>query len=179
MPGTAILLRGVNVGGHGTLPMVDLRRLLEQDGATEVATYIQSGNIVLDHPKAQGAALAERVADLIQGTFGFRPTALAIGLDALEALLQALPRPTGLEPKNIHVFLCATPPPPDLPDQMARYCTQNETLRLLPGAVAVLAPNGIGRSKLPAPLERALGRQTTARNLNTLLKLHTMLQASA
>ena len=40
------LLRGINVGGHNTLPMADFRKLLERLGAQSCKTYIQSGNAV-------------------------------------------------------------------------------------------------------------------------------------
>ena len=46
------LLRGINVGGH-RLSMADLRRHLEDLGCTDVATYIQSGNVVLTPPAVE------------------------------------------------------------------------------------------------------------------------------
>lgn len=42
------LLRAVNVGGTGKMPMADLRALAEAAGLREVRTYIQSGNLVLN-----------------------------------------------------------------------------------------------------------------------------------
>ena len=47
MPRYVALLRGVNVGGHGRLAMADLRGLVEGLGHSDVATHIQSGNVVL------------------------------------------------------------------------------------------------------------------------------------
>ena len=47
MPVMVALLRGVNVGGKGSLPMADLRRVASDLGYDDVATYIQSGNLVL------------------------------------------------------------------------------------------------------------------------------------
>ena len=40
------LLRAVNVGGTGKLPMADLKRMCEALGFTYVRTYIASGNVV-------------------------------------------------------------------------------------------------------------------------------------
>jgi hypothetical protein len=40
------LLRAVNVGGTGKLPMVELRALAEAEGLLDVRTYIQSGNLL-------------------------------------------------------------------------------------------------------------------------------------
>lgn len=40
------LLRGINVGGHRKVPMVELRDLLTKIGLSNVKTYIQSGNVI-------------------------------------------------------------------------------------------------------------------------------------
>lgn len=40
------LLRGINVGGKRPVPMADLRQTFTSAGFADVATYIQSGNVV-------------------------------------------------------------------------------------------------------------------------------------
>ena len=40
------LLRGINVGGHRKIIMADLKSMLERIDLKDVATYIQSGNVV-------------------------------------------------------------------------------------------------------------------------------------
>lgn len=47
MKSYVILLRGINVGGKNKIPMIELKRYLEEQGFEEVVTYIQSGNVVL------------------------------------------------------------------------------------------------------------------------------------
>jgi len=47
------LLRAVNVGGTGKLPMTDLKRLCEEAGFQSVRTYIASGNVVFDSPLSE------------------------------------------------------------------------------------------------------------------------------
>ncbi len=59
MPTYVALLRAVNVGGTGKLPMADLRKVLEGLGFKNVETYIQSGNVVFD---AAGSAAKVRAA---------------------------------------------------------------------------------------------------------------------
>ncbi|HET8634778.1 MAG TPA: DUF1697 domain-containing protein, partial [Gemmatimonadales bacterium] len=46
MPSYALLLRGVNIGTKNTLPMAELRAMLEKIGCADVSTYVQSGNAV-------------------------------------------------------------------------------------------------------------------------------------
>ena len=50
MPRYVALLRGINVGGRNKVPMADLRRVAASLGHTEVATYIQRGNVVFTSP---------------------------------------------------------------------------------------------------------------------------------
>ncbi|HEU5420497.1 MAG TPA: DUF1697 domain-containing protein, partial [Streptosporangiaceae bacterium] len=50
MPRYAALLRGINVGGRNKVAMADLREIVESLGHTDVATYIQSGNVVFTSP---------------------------------------------------------------------------------------------------------------------------------
>jgi uncharacterized protein (DUF1697 family) len=59
-----LLLRGINVGGAGKLPMPALKALLEGVGCTSVATYIQSGNAVFRGADDR-AALAEAIGAAI------------------------------------------------------------------------------------------------------------------
>lgn len=59
------LLRAINVGGTGKLPMSDLKALCKELGFTEVRTYIASGNVVFASRKSEAAvkaALEKRLA---------------------------------------------------------------------------------------------------------------------
>ena len=42
-----VLLRGINVSGANKVPMAELRTACTKNGMSDVATYIQSGNIVV------------------------------------------------------------------------------------------------------------------------------------
>ena len=68
MPTYVALLRGVNVGGR-KLPMAELRTALTDAGATDVSTYIQSGNVVLDHKTKSDTAVQKLVQDTIASSF--------------------------------------------------------------------------------------------------------------
>lgn len=59
MPRYVVLLRGINVGGKNTLSMAALKRCLEDLGYSDVSTYINSGNVVLDSKKTARAIEAE------------------------------------------------------------------------------------------------------------------------
>ena len=54
------LLRAVNVGGTGKLPMSDLKAICEELGFTSVRTYIASGNVVFASRKDEEIKLGKR-----------------------------------------------------------------------------------------------------------------------
>src|SRR4051812_37404015 len=62
------LLRAVNVGGR-KLPMAELRALCAGLGWTDVATYIQSGNLVFTAP-GKAEAIEEVLETAIEKAFG-------------------------------------------------------------------------------------------------------------
>ena len=47
-----ILLRGINVGGKNPIPMAGLRKCLQEQGFSDVATLIASGNVILKSDKS-------------------------------------------------------------------------------------------------------------------------------
>ena len=53
------LLRAVNVGGTGKLPMTELKAMCEALGFTGVRTYIASGNVVFTSRKSESAVKKE------------------------------------------------------------------------------------------------------------------------
>src|SRR6266545_5932103 len=102
------LLRGINVGGHNKVPMAALRDTCESIGCTDVATYIQSGNVVLTSKLSAGklrAALESAIAEQI----GVSPVVVIRTRDQLAAVLEANPFPDA-DPNHLHVaFLSETP----------------------------------------------------------------------
>ena len=58
MPVFVALLRAVNVGGTGKLPMGDLKGLCEKAGFRNVRTYIASGNVVAERDGGEAEAKA-------------------------------------------------------------------------------------------------------------------------
>ncbi|MEO0973077.1 MAG: DUF1697 domain-containing protein, partial [Pseudomonadota bacterium] len=64
-----VLLRGINVGGNNKLPMVVLRKLLTDSGCKSVATYIQSGNAVVD-ATLSNSALESRLERALERELG-------------------------------------------------------------------------------------------------------------
>jgi len=166
------LIRGINVGGRHTLPMKELRVVLERLGCRDVRTYIQSGNAVFGSGEEDGARLAGRIADEIGARRGFEPRVVALELAEFERALEQNPFPDAeTDAKGLHVaFLASVPERPDLA-ALDGLRSESERFRLRGAVFYLHAPAGVGRSKLAASAEKLLGVPMTDRNWRTLCKL--------
>ena len=172
------LFRGINVGGRNRLPMRELVAALEGLGLQSIRTYIQSGNVVFQSEEPGPAALADRISAAVGESHGFFPQVLILELDELENAIAANPFPeAGDQPKSLHLFFLASVP--ENPDMQKLESIRIDSERFaLKGRVFYLhAPDGIGRSKLAARVERTLGVRATARNWRTVCKLREMTAA--
>ena len=105
------LFRGINVGGNNILPMKELKTLLEKLGAGKVATYIQSGNVVLTHKENNLKTLSEKITAAIKKNFGFEPKVLLLKQREIERTISSNPFPEGeKEPKTLHAFFLESKP---------------------------------------------------------------------
>lgn len=165
------LFRGINVGGKHLLPMKELALLLEDLGCNGVRTYIQSGNVVFRH-RAAAPSLSGKIRRAVAAAKGFEPEVLLLAVEHVAAAAAGNPLPEGeRDPAKLHLFfLGAKPSRPDL-EAIERLRSGSERWALAGEVFYLHAPEGIGRSKLAARAERALGVPTTARNWRTVQKL--------
>lgn len=164
-----VLLRGINVGGHGKLPMKELCGILERLGAQNPRTYIQSGNAIIDRE-----INAQDLAKAIQAAKGFEPQVLVLDAKTFRHIAEHTPviEPDG---KLLHIWFpaCGFTFDQEKSDILR---AETETITVTQSAIYLHAPNGIGRSKLAAKIESLAGVPCTARNINTVNKLLDMLE---
>jgi uncharacterized protein (DUF1697 family) len=166
MPVFVVLLRAVNVGGTGKLPMGELKRLCEKAGFRNVRTYIASGNVVAEREGAEGKAKTVLEAEL--RSYAAKPVGVIVRTAAEIAKVVAdNPFPARSASQTVAIFLDHDPPPDALKHVKGQT---NEEARLGAREIYVHYPDGIGRSKLRIPA----ARDGTARNMNTLAKLAAM-----
>ena len=173
------LFRGINVGGKNKLPMKHLVTTLENVGCRDVATYIQSGNAVFQSEEWDAALLADTVRTEIKGRHGFEPQVLLLTSEEMEEAVRSNPFPeVESEPKTLHLYFLAAPPErPDL-DAIEGIRGDRERFALGDGVFYLHAPDGVGRSKLVASVEKLLGVPATARNWRTVCKVMEMAKQS-
>jgi uncharacterized protein (DUF1697 family) len=166
MPVFVALLRAVNVGGTGKLPMSDLKGLCEKAGFRNVRTYIASGNVVAERDGSEAEAKAALEAEL--RTYAGKPIGVIVRTGAEMARVVALnPFPDRAANLTAAIFLDRAPPSNALSEIKGQA---NEEVRLGAREIYVHYPDGMGRSKLRIPA----ARDGTARNMNTVAKLAAM-----
>src|SRR5215510_8144803 len=160
------LLRAVNVGGTGNLPMSDVRAMCLDAGFTRVETYIASGNVVFESKRAASTVKAELEARLL--AYAKKPIGVMLRTAAeMAAVLKANPFPKA-EPKFTYVIFLDRRPPRDALDRVTGQA--DEEIRLGKREIFVHYASGMGRSKLRIPAAKT----GTARNMNTVAKLAEM-----
>ena len=157
------LLRAVNVGGTGKLPMQDLRAICEAAGFLQVRTYIASGNVVfqasISEAKVQ-AALEEALAK-----YAKRPIGVLVRTAAeMEQILARNPFRDAAPNRTVAIFLDEPPPADTLSGMTGR---DDEKIALGRREIYVHYSKGIGTSKLKIKAANS----GTARNMNTVAKL--------
>ena len=168
------LLRGINVGGHKSIAMADLRDLVTRLGFLDARTVLQSGNLVFRsaaRPAAQLEQLLEtetaRQFDL--QTHFFVRTALE-----WQAIVARNPfrAEAARDPGHLLVLFLERAPAVANLKALEAAITGPETIRAEGREMYVVYPIGVGRSRLTNTLiEKKLGTRTTGRNWNTVLKL--------
>jgi uncharacterized protein (DUF1697 family) len=160
------LLRAVNVGGTGKLPMADLKSLCVDAGFDKVQTYIASGNIVFESKET--AARVKSALESRLHAYAKKPIDVFVRTAAdVRAVLAANPfkKP---EPKFVYAFFLGEKPPSDAATNVKHRA--DEEIHAGKRELYIYYPQGMGKSKLVIPA----ATRGTARNMNTIAKLVAM-----
>ncbi len=173
-------LRAVNVGGKNRVPMAGLREALTAAGLEEVATVLQSGNVVFRSRASAGAA-AKIVAGTIEEAFGLQIGVVirsAAELEAVAATNPFLDPEPDRDPKTLHVAFLAGRPTAVAVAKLDPDRSPPDAFAVVGREVYLSYPDGSGRSGLTLDyLEKALGVTGTARNWRTVQRLATLVGA--
>lgn len=166
------LLRGINVGGKNKLPMKDLVAMFERAGCSNVAHYIQSGNVVFDAP----APLAKKIASLVEADILKRAklTVPVVVRTKEELALVAKSNPFAKEGKSEdfwHVLFLKDTPADSLVAALDPNRSPGDRF-IVRGGHVYLFCESVGKTKLTnAFFDSKLGTVSTGRNWRTVLKL--------
>jgi uncharacterized protein (DUF1697 family) len=160
------LLRAVNVGGTGKLPMSDLKALCEKAKFQEVRTYIASGNVVFKSDKTE--VQVKKILEDALHKYAGKPVGVIVRTAAeMAQVLDKNPFPDCAPNRTVAIFLDEAPPKTALTDISGQ---KNEEIKLGKREIYVHYGDGMGQSKLKIPAAKT----GTARNLNTIANLAEM-----
>lgn len=166
MTGYVALLRAVNVGGTGKLPMKTLAGLCEAAGLTDVRTYIASGNVVF-RSNGTEERIRSALEDQLRAHAGKSVGVLVRTASEIAGVMADNPFSNAPGNRVVALFVDGV-----LPDDPFDGVTgvADERICLGTRALYVLYPNGMAATRLRIPSEK----HGTARNMNTIAKLAAM-----
>jgi uncharacterized protein (DUF1697 family) len=160
------LLRAVNVGGTGKLPMSELKEMCEKLGFESVRTYIASGNVVFTSRKSE-AAINTALEKQLE-TYAGKPVGVLVRSAAeMAQVLADNPFPKAAPNRTMAVFLDHAPSADTMAGVRGR---KDEQIKLGRREIYIHYGEGMGQSKLVI----AAAKTGTARNMNTVAKLAEM-----
>jgi uncharacterized protein (DUF1697 family) len=187
VPTHVALLRGINVGGRNKVAMAELRALMAELGHADVATYIQSGNVVFTSAQADTTdttKLADQLEQAIADRLNVSCGVVVVSRDELQQVIEDNPFPAEDNPKAVHAVFRRAELTGEEQATVAQATERAQAKGCQDEAVIVgrtmflHTPDGLGRSELSAQLARTAASKTgTARNWATVHKLRAMLDA--
>jgi uncharacterized protein (DUF1697 family) len=178
----AAFLRGVNVGGHRTLKMADLRAAFERMGFENVHTIQASGNVVFESGAGDEPAPTERIEAELERLLGYPIKVLVRRVDDLVSLVQSDPFGGVAVAPDTKLYVTFLSLPVESGTERGQERTEGLPTNPEPGLVlvrvtaeevlsAVTVSRGFGTPELMTFLEKAFGPSVTTRNWNTIRKI--------
>jgi uncharacterized protein (DUF1697 family) len=172
------LLRGINVGGNNIIPMAELRACFADLGATEAATYIQSGNVLFDGGADDATTWTERIERGLSERFGYEARVVLRTHDELRAVVDRAPNGFGGEPDRFGYDVIFLKEPLGAAEAM-RLIEAKEGVDDIVAGEGVLYFSRLMARATESRLTRIVGRpvykRVTIRNWRTTTRLLAML----
>ena len=166
------LLRGINVGGNNKIAMPNLSEVIEDLGFTEVATYINTGNIIFSSNSRDQQAISQQIESAIETGFGFEVNAIVRNHDNLKNLIEQIPESwqNDKQTKSDVMFLW---PKTDNESVLSELTIKDfDNVIYQPGAILwSVSRNNQSRSGMKKLFGTNVYKQMTIRNVNTVRKI--------
>ena len=173
------LLRGINVGGSNLIRMPALKVCFEAQGFRDVATFIQSGNVLFRAGRSNQHALTGKIEKALSKTFGYPARVVVRSVEQMKTIVEGAPQGFGARPTAYRYDVIFLKHP----------LTADEAMRAMtprPGVDRVVAGNGVlycsrliskaAQSGLTRVVGTPAYQNMTIRNWNTTGKLIDLLE---
>lgn len=176
------LLRGINVGGKNVIRIPALKACVEALGLRDVATYIQSGNVLFAAARPDQRGLTRRLEDALSKTFAYRSRVIVRSFEQMKAAVDGAPEGFGTRPGTYRydVIFLKGPLTPD--EAMTSVTARRGVDRVHAGDGVLYFSRLISRaaqSHLPRLVATPAYQNMTIRNWNTTARLVELMERSA
>lgn len=172
------LLRGINVSGQKMIKMSDLKTLYESLRFSNVATYIQSGNVVFQSKDSNPVQVATSIENAIEKAYGFSvPVVLRRPVDFRKVISKCPFRSSaGADESRLYVTFLKSRPAPSLVKAMALIAGKSkDTYKISGDEIYLQCLNGYGKTIFSiGHFEKHLKVIATTRNWTTVQTLLAM-----
>ncbi len=161
------ILRGINVGGHNTVKMDALRKLLTDLGFINVQTYIQSGNIIYQSKRLTTGKINEIIENSIKQKFGFDVPVITLTLEELIKISESNPftKDKTKDASFFHVTFLSDKSKSEDVNKIKENDFKPDEFKEMDKAIYLYCPNGYGKTKLSNSFfEKKLNVSATTRN---------------
>jgi uncharacterized protein (DUF1697 family) len=176
------LLRGINVGGNNIIGMTELRRCFEAYDFDNVATYIQSGNVLFEAGERRADSLSATIEAGLAERFGYQARIVLRSHAQMQAIIAEAPARFGTEPDLYRYDVVFLREPLTAAVAMQDLKTREGVDQTFPGD-GVCYFSRLGSRAAQSFLSRILAlptyRNMTIRNWNTTMKLKALMDARA
>jgi uncharacterized protein (DUF1697 family) len=167
-------LRAVNVGGH-IVKMDHLRGLFVALGASNVETFIASGNVIFESAEKDAQALEKKIEGHLRKALGYEVATFLRSVPELAAVARYEPFPAAeLEMEGNMLYVGFLPAPPDGKARQGLLAlrTEIDEFHVHEREVYWLCRKKLSESKVTgAMLEKRAGMPATLRNSTTVRKI--------
>ena len=169
------LLRGINVGGHNKIKMLELKQLFVDLGYFDIVSYIQSGNVIFNSKKLHTVEIEKSIIDAIEKQFAYSIKVLVLTKTELNTIFNSNPfiLKHNLDVSKLSITLLNNKPELGEVVQIQDLVnSSDDTFEIINKSVYLYLPDGSRNTKLTNNLfEKKLKSSATSRNWRTITKL--------
>ena len=172
-------IRAIGGPTHATMPLADLCKVCMQSGLQDVTSVIATGNLLFSSTKSEASCRAVVVKAI--ASFGLELDVFIRHAGDTEKVLNRNPFADAAElrPNHLIAFMVDADLSVDAARQLELHAGP-ERIRCFPRLIYIDYVAGVGASKImPGVIERRLKLKGTARNWNTMRKVHGLLSQTS
>jgi uncharacterized protein (DUF1697 family) len=175
------LVRGINVGGNSMIKMADLKAAFEEMGFADIATFIQTGNVLFSSDNSDTISLTYKIEQGLSKRFNLNLTVLVISPSQLKHTVEKAPKGFGKEPDKYRYDVIFMIPPLVAKDAIKQIKFREGVDEVTPGKDVIYFSRLISqasKSYVSKIVLLPIYKQMTIRNWNTTTKLLKLMEVN-